>query len=72
MCTSDCHRKLPKYIGKLVMMVDSREGTGQLVGREGREAYLVCVCALSHVQLFDTPWTEAPQAPLSMGFPRQN
>ena len=54
------------------MMVDSREGTGQLVGREGREAYLVCVCALSHVQLFDTPWTEAPQAPLSMGFPRQN
>ena len=31
-----------------------------------------CVCAqwLSHVQLFATPWTVAPQAPLSMGFPR--
>ena len=30
----------------------------------------VCVCMLSpcsHVQLFATPWTVAPQAPLSMG-----
>ena len=26
---------------------------------------------LSHVQLFVTPWTVAHQAPLSMGFPRQ-
>ena len=31
----------------------------------------VCVCVLSHVQLFATPWTIACQAPLSMGFPRQ-
>ena len=29
------------------------------------------VCMLSHVQLFATPWTVADQAPLSMGFPRQ-
>ena len=32
------------------------------------------VCVLSHfsyVQLFVTPWTVANQAPLSMGFPRQ-
>ena len=31
-------------------------------------------CMLSHfsrVQLFTTPWTVACQAPLSMGFPRQ-
>ena len=28
-------------------------------------------CVLSHVQLFLTPWTVALQAPLSMGFPRQ-
>ena len=31
-------------------------------------------CVLSHfsrVQLFVTPWTVARQAPLSMGFPRQ-
>ena len=26
---------------------------------------------LSRVQLFVTPWTVAQQAPLSMGFPRQ-
>ena len=40
---------------------------------------LVCLCVhvcvhmyvLSHVQLFVTPWTVARQAPLSMGFPRQ-
>ena len=34
----------------------------------------VCVCALSHfrcVQLFATLWTVAQQAPLSMGFSRQ-
>ena len=28
-------------------------------------------CMLSHVQLFATPWTAAPQAPLHMGFSRQ-
>ena len=28
-------------------------------------------CRLSHVQLFETPWTVAHQAPLSMEFPRQ-
>ena len=31
----------------------------------------VCVKSLSHVQLFETPWTVARQAPLSMGFSRQ-
>ena len=33
----------------------------------------VCVCTrvLSRVQLFATPWTVAHQAPLSMGFSRQ-
>ena len=31
-----------------------------------------CVCwSLSHVQLFATPWTVALQAPLSVGFPRE-
>ena len=29
------------------------------------------MCALSRVQLFATPWTVACQAPLSMGFSRQ-
>ena len=31
----------------------------------------VCVCMLSHVWLFTTPWTVACQAPLSMEFSRQ-
>ena len=31
----------------------------------------VCVCALSHVQLFAAPWTAARQAPLPMGFPHE-
>ena len=32
----------------------------------------MCACLLlSHVQLFVTPWTVAHQAPLSMGFYRQ-
>ena len=31
----------------------------------------MCVCALSHVQLFVTLWTVAHQAPLSMGFSRR-
>ena len=31
----------------------------------------VCVCMLSCVQLFVTPWTITHQAPLSMGFSRQ-
>ena len=29
------------------------------------------MCMLSHMRLFATPWTVACQAPLSMGFPRQ-
>ena len=35
--------------------------------------YRRCVCMFSccHVQLFATPWTIVLQAPLSMGFPRQ-
>ena len=33
----------------------------------------MCVCSesLNCVQLFETPWTVAPQAPLSMEFSRQ-
>ena len=44
-------------------------------GRCRSFAVCVCVCAgaqlLSHVQLFVTLWTVACQAPLSMGFSRQ-
>ena len=33
---------------------------------------VVVVYSLSHIRLFATPWTVAHQAPLSMGFPRQD
>ena len=35
------------------------------------ECLKVKVKSLSHVQFFATPWTVGHQAPLSMGFPRQ-
>ena len=31
----------------------------------------MCVCVLSCVQLFATPWIVACQAPLSTGFPKK-
>ena len=31
----------------------------------------MCACVLSYVRLLATPWTAARQAPLSMGFSRQ-
>ena len=31
----------------------------------------MCVCVLSHITHFETPWTAAHQAPLSWGFSRQ-
>ena len=37
----------------------------------GREKQSVYACVLSHVRLFATPWALALQAPLSMGFPKQ-
>ena len=36
-----------------------------------RKLSSLVVQLLSHVQLFVTPWTVAHQAPLPMGFPRQ-
>lgn len=32
---------------------------------------VLCAYLLSPVQLFETPWSVARQAPLSIGFPRQ-
>ena len=40
--------------------------------RRSRKAFsFLCVSMLSHVWLFVTPWTIACQAPLSMGFSKQ-
>ena len=37
----------------------------------GHYYYLSCMCVLRHHRPFATPWTVAHQAPLSMGFSRQ-
>ena len=37
----------------------------------GKVTFKSCRCVLSHVWPFVTPWSVAHQAPLSMGFPRQ-
>ena len=42
-----------------------------LVFSARRTLLLIALQSLSCVQLFVTPWTTACQAPLSMGFPRQ-
>ena len=39
--------------------------------REQYRIRVAVVYSLGHVQLFTTPWTVARQAPLSMGFSRQ-
>ena len=41
------------------------------IGKAGHRNVIYCECVLSHVQLFVTLWSAACQAPLSMGFPRQ-
>ena len=43
------------------------------VNKHYRNRFVIymCVCVLSHVRLFGTPWTVASQAPLSMEFSRQ-
>ena len=42
-----------------------------MISKVGPPCCVVCAQSLSHVQLFVTPWTVAPQAPLFMGFSRQ-
>ena len=37
----------------------------------GSVCVCVCVCVLTHIWLFVSPWTIIHQAPLTMGFPRQ-
>ena len=49
-----------------------QEQLGSPLGDPTMDDRLACVLLLSRVQLFVTPWTAARQAPLSMGFSRQD
>ena len=52
-------------------LCDLGQDTLHLSGLFSSSTKCVCVCMLSHVQLFATPWTIAHQAALSMEFSRQ-
>ena len=53
-------------LGKPLNLSASTQDLSLLIYRVG--IVMVCVCKLSHVQLFATPWTVAHQGPLSVGF----
>ena len=55
-----------RYADDSTLMAESEEELKSLLMK-----VKVKVKSLSHVQLFATPWTVACQAPLSMGFSRQ-
>ena len=55
-----------KQVNEQIKMASPFRSDGKLVSR-----VCVCVCVFSRVQLFVTTWTVAHQAPLSMGFSRQ-
>ena len=57
---------LDKYSFSLIWTQHSWENF-----RELNQENKLCLLMLSHVQFFVTPWTVARQAPLSMGFSRQ-
>ena len=71
------------YSGQEVTELNMQQEAGSKLEKEHikavycHPAYLtymqgvVCVCALSCVRLFATPWTVAHQTPLSMEFSRQ-
>ena len=44
---------------------------GWVTSSESHARFSLCACSLSRVLLFATPWTVAHQAPLSLGFSRQ-
>ena len=68
------------WVGGGLLRIGGTECSSTCMGSfEGGHHYLLCfhhslkvkVKSLSRVQLFATPWTVAHQAPLSMGFSRQ-
>ena len=53
------------------MFPDSLEVVTNLILKASKDIHACVLSCFSHVQLFVIPWTVACQAPLSMGFSRQ-
>ena len=78
---STLHMRWPKYWNFSFSIIPSKEIPGLIFRMDWLDLLIpvqilrsLCSCLLnrfSHVQLFVTPWTLACQAPLSMGFSRQ-
>ena len=61
-----------KGVGRTQLSLATRGEDWASKGQPKGKAACVCAQSLSRVRLFATPCTVARQAPLSMGFPRQD
>ena len=64
-----CETKTDSHTQQTDVWLPTGRSMGE--GQIGRLGLCIQACALYHVRLFTTPWTITHQAPLSMGFPRQ-
>ena len=64
---------IPIHLGKqrCAFLLSTYLGMELLIPKEGVSIAAICACRLSCTQLFETLWNAAHQAPLSMGFSRQ-
>ena len=71
---SSNYKSIPSYLSKQEPLNEVYNNLHMYVNTQRHSIHnvpvCVCVCVLSHVQLFVTPWTAAHQAPLSKEFSR--
>ena len=60
-----------KVVISLIYKINMRWIPSLKNGTGHQQIKAMCMCALSHLQRFATPWTVAQQALLSMEFSRQ-
>ena len=70
---SNAAMNIPIHLGKqwCAFLLSTYLGMELLIPKEGVSIAAICACRLSCTQLFETLWNAAHQAPLSMGFSRQ-
>ena len=62
---------LESSLAFFLILIYSTFPDGYIQNHTSKHNLTPCVCSVSHVWLFASPWTIANQAPLSMGFSRQ-